>query len=218
MNIPFYDGGVASGLLAGILFGYVLEAAGFGSARKLTGQFSLKDFAVFKVMFTAVLVVAVGLYLLRVGGLIAVNAVFVPTLFFWAIAAGGVLIGAGFALGGYCPGTSIVGLASGRIDALVFVAGMIAGTTVFAYAFEPLTGFYFAAKGPDAQRLPELLGLPEWQILAGLIAIAILGFLLGTRLERARGGPFTAEDVCTPGDSAGNNNTLTSNTQAGIVS
>ncbi|AXS39846.1 DUF6691 family protein [Breoghania sp. L-A4] len=218
MSIPFYDGGVASGLLAGVLFGYVLEAAGFGSARKLTGQFSLKDFAVFKVMFTAVLVAAVGLYLLRVGGVIAGNAVFVPTLFFWAIAAGGMLIGAGFALGGYCPGTSIVGLASGRIDALVFVAGMVGGTAVFAYGFEPMTGFYFAAKGPDAQRLPDLLGLPEWQILAGLIVIAILGFRLGSRLERARGGPFTAEDVCVPGDAAGAKNNPTPSTQAGYVS
>lgn len=203
MSVPFYDAGVAGGLLSGILFGYVLEAAGFGSARKLTGQFSLKDFAVFKVMFTAVLVVAVGLYALRIGGVIAENAVFIPTLFFWAIAAGGVLIGAGFALGGYCPGTSVVGVASGRVDAVVFVVGMIAGTTAFAYVFDPLTGFYFAAKGPDAQRLPDLLGLPEWLILAVLIFIAILGFILGNKLERARGGPFTAQDVCAPdtGDS-----------------
>jgi uncharacterized protein len=198
MSIPLYDAGIAGGLLSGILFGYVLEAAGFGSARKLTGQFSLKDFAVFKVMFTAVLFVAIGLYLLRLGGVIGDNAVFIPTLFFWAIAAGGVLIGAGFALGGYCPGTSVVGVASGRIDALVFVVGMVVGTSVFAYLFDPLMDFYFAAKGPDAQRLPDLLGLPEWQILSALVAVAIVGFVLGSKLERARGGPFTAEEVCTP--------------------
>ncbi|WP_099556721.1 DUF6691 family protein [Hartmannibacter diazotrophicus] len=193
--MPLYDIGVASGLLSGILFGYVLEAAGFGSARKLTGQFSLKDWAVFKVMFTAVLVAAVGLYLLRLGGMIADNSVFVPTLFFWAIAAGGVLIGTGFAMGGYCPGTSAVGIAAGRIDALVFAVGMIVGTSVFAWVFEPLQGFYFAAKGPDAQRLPDLFGIPEWVVLGLLIVIAIAGFLLGSKLERARGGPFTAEDV-----------------------
>jgi len=214
MSIPFYDGGIAGGLLSGILFGYVLEAAGFGSPRKLTGQFSLKDFAVFKVMFTAVLVTAVGLYLLRLGGVIAGNAVFIPTLFFWAIAAGGLLIGAGFALGGYCPGTSVVGVASGRFDALVFVAGMIAGTTVFAYLFDPLTGFYFAAKGPDAQRLPDLLGLPEWLILAVLIVIAVAGFVLGSKLERARGGPFTAEDVCAPDAGTGDETPVSHTTQA----
>lgn len=198
MTFPIYDSGLASGLLSGLLFGYVLEAAGFGSPRKLTAQFSLRDFAVFKVMFTAVLVAATGLYLLRLGGLIGDNAVFVPTLFFWAILAGGLLIGAGFALGGYCPGTSMVGLASGRIDAIVFAVGMVAGTTVFAFLFEPLTGFYLAAKGPDAQRLPDFLGLPEVAILAILGILALAGFALGSRLERARGGPLTAEEVCNP--------------------
>jgi hypothetical protein len=202
MSFPLYDLSLPSGLLAGLLFGYALEAAGFGSPRKLTAQFSLRDFAVFKVMFTAVLVAAIGLYLLRLGGVIGVQSVYIPTLYFWAILAGGLLIGGGFALGGYCPGTSIVGLASGRIDAVVFVAGMIAGTTVFAYVFEPLTGFYFAAKGPDAQRLPDLLGLPEWAILAALVVIAVLGFVLGSRLERARGGPLTAEEVCADADTA----------------
>ncbi|WP_346898403.1 DUF6691 family protein [uncultured Roseibium sp.] len=214
MSIPFYDGGIASGLLSGILFGYVLEAAGFGSPRKLTGQFSLKDFAVFKVMFTAVLVAAVGLYLLRLGGVISDNAVFIPTLFFWALAVGGILIGAGFALGGYCPGTSVVGVASGRVDAVVFVVGMIAGTTLFAYVFDPLTGFYFAAKGPDAQRLPDLLGLPEWLILAVLIVIAMAGFVLGSKLERARGGPFTAKDVCAPDAGTGAEKPVSHTTQA----
>lgn len=203
MTFPIYDSGLASGLLTGLLFGYVLEAAGFGSPRKLTAQFFLRDFAVFKVMFTAVMIAAVGLYLLRLGGVIGDNAVFVPTLFFWAILAGGLLIGAGFALGGYCPGTSMVGLASGRIDAIAFIVGMVAGTTLFAFLFEPLTGFYLAAKGPEAQRLPDLFGLPEWAILAILGVMAIAGFALGSKLERARGGPLTAEDVCNAGPGEG---------------
>ncbi|MCE5974312.1 YeeE/YedE family protein [Sinirhodobacter sp. WL0062] len=198
MSFPLYDYGIASGLISGVLFGYALEGAGFGSPRKLTAQFSLRDFAVFKVMFTAVLVCAVGLYLLRSGGIIAENAVYVPTLFFWAILVGGLLIGGGFALGGYCPGTSLVGISSGRIDAVVFTIGMIGGTTAFAFVYEPLQNFYFAAKGPDAQRLPDLLGIPEWAVLVILGVLALAGFAVGSLLERARGGPLTAEEVCTP--------------------
>lgn len=198
MTIPFYDYGIPGGLLTGLLFGFALEAAGFGSPRKLTGQFTLRDFSVFKVMFTAVLVAAIGLYLLRLAGLMTAQSVFVPTLYFWAILAGGLLIGAGFAVGGYCPGTSLVGLASGRIDALVFVAGMVAGVIVFAQLFGPLTDFYFAAQGPEGQRLTDLLGMPEWLILAVLVVVAAGGFALGSRLEKARGGPFTAEEVCAP--------------------
>ncbi|MBN2741174.1 MAG: YeeE/YedE family protein [Rhodobacteraceae bacterium] len=202
MSIPFYDGGVAAGLLSGVLFGYALEAAGFGSPRKLTAQFSLRDFSVFKVMFTAVLVSAIGLYILRSMGMMAGNAVFIPTLFFWAILAGGLLIGAGFALGGYCPGTSVVGVASGRIDAVVFGVGMVLGTSAFAWVYEPLMGFYMAGQGPAAQTLPQLFGLPEWVVLLVLVILAAVGFRLGTMMERARGGPLTAEEVCAPDDEA----------------
>jgi hypothetical protein len=198
MSIPAYDLGLPSGLLLGVLFGYVLEAAGFGSPRKLTAQFSLRDFAVFKVMFTAVLVAAVGLYLLRLNGWLTVDAIFTPTTFLWAILAGGALIGVGFAIGGYCPGTGVVGIASGRLDAIVFLVGMLIGTAVFAVFYEPMLGFYLAGKGPDAQRLPELLGMSEAAILGALVAIAALGFWLGSKLERARGGPLTAQEVTAP--------------------
>jgi len=195
MSIPFYDNGIAAGLLAGILFGYVLEAAGFGSPRKLTAQFRLSDFSVFKVMFTAVLVAAVGLWGLKSFGVITSQSVYIPTTFFWAMGLGGVLIGAGFAVGGYCPGTSVVGAASGRIDALVFMIGILGGSALFGWAYEPLTGLYFAAQGPQAQTLQDLFGVPEWVVLAVLIAAAAAGFLVGNMMEKARGGPLTAKEV-----------------------
>ncbi len=195
MTFPLYDSGMIAGLLAGVLFGYVLEGAGFGSPRKLTAQFALRDWAVFKVMFTAVIVAAAGLWLAEAGGIIAAKAVFVPTLFFWAIALGGLLIGAGFALGGYCPGTSTVGLFSGRADALVFIIGMILGTALFAAAFGPLEGLYQAAEGPGGQTLMDLIGLPTWAVLVVLLIMAVGGFALGNWCERRFGGPLTADEV-----------------------
>jgi hypothetical protein len=207
MNLPLYDGGAASGFLAGILFGYVLEGAGFGSPRKLTAQFRLSDWSVFKVMFTAVIVAAIGLWLAEASGVIGANAVYVPTLYFWAIAAGGALIGAGFAIGGYCPGTAGVGLGSGRIDAFVFILGMIVGTVIFAVFFAPLEGFYLAAKGPDGQTVSALLGTPDWIVLLALIAMAAGGWWFGTRLEKRLGGPVTVEELLNeserPGGSIG---------------
>lgn len=201
MSFPIYDSGIASGLLSGLIFGYVLEAAGFGSARKLTAQFTLRDFSVIKVMFTAVVVCAVGLYLLQLAGVIGQQAVYIPTTFFWAIIVGGALIGAGFAMGGYCPGTSAVGLASGRIDALIFAIGMVVGTIAFAWVYDPLKGFYMAGQGPQAQTLPQLLGLPEGVVLVALVIFAALAFRLGSMVERMNGGPLTAAEVCTPDDS-----------------
>lgn len=193
--LPLYDNGVAAGLLAGILFGYVLEAGGLGSPRKLTAQFRLSDWTVVKVMLTAVVVCAVGLWLAELAGWLRPNGVYVPTVYFWAIALGGIFIGAGFAIGGYCPGTSVVGAAGGRWDALVFIAGLVAGSALFAAFFDPLKDLYFAAKGPDGQTLMDLTGLPAWLILLVLIGAAIGVFRLGGRFEKRLGGPIKASDL-----------------------
>jgi hypothetical protein len=195
MTLPLYDNGVASGLLSGVLFGYVLENAGFASPRKLTAQFRFNDWSVFKVMFTAIIVAAVGLYAATQFGWLQVNGVYIPTTFVWAMLTGGALIGAGMAVGGYCPGTSTVALATGRFDGLAFMIGMVAGNGLFASAFEYIKGFYYAAERPRAQTLEGLSGLPTWAILLLLFVVAIAGFALGTRLERALGGPLTAEQL-----------------------
>lgn len=194
MNLPLYDNSVASGLLAGILFGFVLENAGFASARKLTGQFRLTDWSVFKVMFTAVLVSAVGLWLLQALGVFGFADVYVPTTYFYAMGLGGVLIGAGFAIGGYCPGTSAVGLATGRGDALVFMLGMVAGSIAFGVVYPVIEPLYRAGQGPEGQQLGDLLGLPNWVILLALIAVAAGGFQLGSGLEKRFAGQSRPTD------------------------
>jgi len=198
MSWPLYESGFWAALLLGLLFGLALEGAGFGSARKLTAQFTLRDFAVFKVMFTAVLVAAAGLWALESAGVIGPRSVFIPTLYLWAIAAGGALIGTGFVIGGYCPGTCVVAVASGRLDALGFVAGMIAGVWAFAAGFDALRPFYLAAEGPAGQTLDRLLNVPEPVVLAVLIVIAAVGFWLGSLAEQRFGGPIRAEEVAGP--------------------
>jgi hypothetical protein len=194
MTWPLYDSGFWSALTLGLLFGWVLEGAGFGSPRKLTAQFTLRDFAVIKVMFTAVIVAAAGLWLAESLGLIGANAVYTPTLFFWSIALGGALIGAGFAMGGYCPGTSAVGLASGRIDAFVFMAGMVAGIGIFAGIFDWIGPFYGAGQGPQGQTLDQLLGIPAIAIILAMAAMAAAAFYFGSKLEVRFGGPVGVED------------------------
>lgn len=195
MSLPLYDNGTLPALVLGALFGLALEGAGFGSARKLTAQFTLRDFAVFKVMFTAVIVAAAGLWLAEMADLIGARSLYIPNLFLWSITLGGALIGAGFVLGGYCPGTSAVALASGRLDALTFIAGMVIGVGAFAVLFEPIMPFYQAAQGPKGQTLDQLTGLPVPAILVILVAMAAAGFRLGGRLERRFGGSVSAAEV-----------------------
>ena len=199
MSWPLYDGGIWPAVLLGLLFGLALEGGGMGSPRKLAAQFTLRDFTIFKVMFSALIVAAVGLWLTGVLGGIAPRSVYIPTLFFWSVAAGGALIGAGFAIGGYCPGTSAVGLASGRWDALAFIAGMVAGVAVFAGVYDLIEPLYQAAPGPEGQTLDQLLGVPVPAILIVLTAVAVVGFWLGSRMEARFGGPLRAEDIVADG-------------------
>lgn len=192
MTFPIFDDGIASGLLFGILFGYVLESAGFGSPRKLTAQFRLTDWSVFKVMFTAIIVASAGLAAANSMGLMRLADIFIPTTFFWATLVGGGLVGAGMAIGGYCPGTSAAAFASGRLDAFVFMVGMVLGTGAFASMFDLIKPFYLAAEGPEGQTLQDMFGVSNWVIIAVLALVAVGGFALGSLFEKQAGGPLSA--------------------------
>ncbi|MBK9022195.1 MAG: YeeE/YedE family protein [Sulfuritalea sp.] len=193
---PLNDNGMISGLLCGVLFGYVLENAGFGSPVKLSAQFRLRDWAVFKVMFTAIVVAAVGLYALRFLGFLRPDSIAVPQAALVGAAFGGALVGAGFAIGGYCPGTSVAGVFSGRIDAIVFIVGVVAGTAAFSGLYgatlKSLKAGGLIAEGDtfaDAYEIsdPVMIGI----LVAALIAV----FYLGSWFERRKGGPVTAQEA-----------------------
>jgi uncharacterized protein len=181
---PLNDGGAISGLVCGVLFGYVLENAGFGSPCKLTAQFRLTDWSVFKVMFTAI-------------------ALFVPTSLVVASAVGGALVGSGFAVGGYCPGTSVVGLFSGRLDALVFIIGLVLGTFVFAGLYGPaIEALMAAGEVQTGDTISDAYGIPQVAVIAILVVALVAVFYAGAWFERRGKGPVTAEQAVAGADAA----------------
>jgi hypothetical protein len=106
MSAPFYAAFslatyLTLSVLLGFFFGFFLERAGFSSAQKLTAQFYFKDFAVLKVMFTAIVVAMLGIAYLALVGWLDMNQVYVPLTFLWPQIVGGLLLGAGFIIGGY---------------------------------------------------------------------------------------------------------------------
>ncbi len=182
MTAPFeMSDGLSFGLafLSGIFFGLSLERAGLGDPHKLTGVFYLRDFTVPKVMFTAILVAAIGLYLLSDLGLLDLERVYLIPTFFRPQLARGALFGIGFVISGYCPGTAVAGLAGGRLDALVVMAGISLGTLLFAAVFPAIEAFY---KSTDmgAVTLSEILGMNHWLVI-GALALIAAGMFAGMR-------------------------------------
>jgi uncharacterized membrane protein YedE/YeeE len=182
---------IISGLACGLVFGFALERAGFASACKLTGQLRFKDWTVFNVMFTAILVCAFGLFALQMVGVVGQYDIFIPSAFIYATLLGGVGVGAGMAVGGFCPGTSVVGFCSGHMDGLVFFIGLILGTVVFAGAYDAIEPMLTALPAPEAQTVPELLGIPTIVVLLMLTGVAAVVGYLTTRAPRPR--PTEAE-------------------------
>jgi uncharacterized membrane protein YedE/YeeE/rhodanese-related sulfurtransferase len=162
-----------TGLFVGFLFGFVLERAGFGNARKLAGQFYLNDMTVFKVMFTAILVAMVGLFGLQAVGLADMSLMWINPTYLPAQAVGGFLLGIGFIMSGLCPGTSVVSMVSGRIDAWVTFIGIFVGIALFTLTVDwvpGLLGLYHAGSG-EVSQLPQLLGVPP----LGLVLLVVAG-------------------------------------------
>ena len=133
-------------ILIGIAFGFVLEASGFSSSRKLAGVFYGYDFAVLKVFFTAALVSVIGLYYMDYLGYLHISQLYVHPTYIWGAIIGGAIMGVGFVAGGFCPGTSLCAVAIGKIDAWVYVFGIMVGIFIFSELFdfiEPIYDGYF---------------------------------------------------------------------------
>ena len=174
------DAIVAVGI--GIAFGFALERAGLGNARKLSAQFLLRDFTVVKVMFTAVVTAMLGVYWLGRLGIVDGSFLYVPDTYLGPQTAGGVLFGAGFALAGLCPGTSCVSAATGRGDGLATAAGLFAGVLVTGLSFAPLQSFYESG-GLGALTLPAVFALPPGVVVFLVTAMALSVFLIARRFE-----------------------------------
>jgi hypothetical protein len=171
------------GFFIGIGFGFALEQAGFSSSRKLAGMFYGYDTTVLKVFFTASIVALAGSQLLSYFGLLDLNLVYVNPYYVTATLVGGVIMGAGFIMGGFCPGTGISALSIGKIDALFFLFGGLSGAFIFAetYPFiQTLAGANY--KGPV--RVDEWLGVSPGVFTFLLIVAAIAMFWLAELAEK----------------------------------
>lgn len=196
MTAPYFElgyfgarGALAVALIIGIAFGWCLESAGMGSARKLAGQFYLTDLTVFKVMFSAIVTAMLGVFWLGRLGVLDISRVYVPETYLVPQLVGGLIFGVGFALGGLCPGTSCVAAATGRLDGVALVLGMWSGVLATGLFFPALARFYDRTPR-GVLTLPQIAHMTYGATVFLVVLAALAGFVAAERIEASSRRPM----------------------------
>jgi hypothetical protein len=170
--------GIVTGLLMGAVFGFALEKSRVFEPGMIVGQMQLRNFIMLKVFLTAVATGAVVLAVLNGFGLVKLHP---KAAIYVADVVGGLLLGAGIALAGACPGTTLAQIGVGYRDAIFTLLGGIAGAVAFSYAQPWLAGSLIGSG--EKILFSGLFGLPYWQ---GAIGLAVAIVVVLALMERAR--------------------------------
>ncbi|HKZ68690.1 MAG TPA: YeeE/YedE thiosulfate transporter family protein, partial [Anaerolineales bacterium] len=171
----------------GFAFGYVLEISGFGDSTKLAAQFYFKELTVLKVMFTAIVVAMVLIFAMVGLGLLDYNQVWVNPTYLWSGILGGLIMGVGFIVGGFCPGTSLVSAATFKIDGAFFVLGGLFGIFLFGET-EWLYDYWWNTSGFFGRlTIMDWLNLPTGVVVTLIVFMALFMFWGSEQLERLVG-------------------------------
>jgi rhodanese-related sulfurtransferase len=174
-------------LLIGFAFGYVLEISGFAYSPKLAAQFYFKEMTVLKVMFTAIVVAMVLIFAASGLGLLDYNLIWVNPTYLLPGILGGLIMGVGFIIGGFCPGTSLVALATLKVDGLFFALGTLFGIFLFGETVDFYDIFWHSTY-MGRFTLPQWLGLSTGAVVIIVVLMALFMFWGAEQLERIFGG------------------------------
>ena len=173
--------------LIGFAFGYVLEISGFGNSKVLAAQFYFKNLTVLKVMFTAIVTAMVLIFLSSALGILDFNLVYVPETHLWPGIVGGIIMGVGFIVGGFCPGTSLVSASTLKIDGMIFVLGAVFGVWAFGETVQPYWEWWNTSGAYGRLTLMDVFHLPTGVVVLLVVFMALFMFWGGEKLEHIFG-------------------------------
>lgn len=161
------------GLITGIIFGFIMQRARVIRFDKQVGAMLLKDMTIVKFMFTAILVAMAGIYLLADLNVVQITGRAMVT---GGVIIGGALFGIGWAMLGYCPGTSWGALGEGRLDALVGILGLFTGAVIYSKIYPALESTILTWGNYGNITIPDALGLNHWLVIGVFVVIGLLVF------------------------------------------
>ena len=183
------------GFFIGIGFGFILEAAGFTNTRKLAGVFYGYDATVIKVFFTAAMTALIGLFILHNMGVIDVTLTFYPKTFWIPTLIGGAIMGLGFIIGGFCPGTSLSAAATGKIDAWAFISGVLIGIFGFIFTYDSLWEALRKTGKLGKVDIAQWLGIKEGLFIFLLVIVTVVAFVVFQKWQNSWTNKMDASDL-----------------------
>jgi rhodanese-related sulfurtransferase len=171
----------------GFAFGFTLEMSGFGDSRKLAAQFYFTELTVLKVMFTAIVTAMVLLFGAVSLGILNFSQVWVNPTYLWSGILGGLIMGVGFIVGGFCPTTSLASASTGKIDGMLFMLGGFVGAFLFGETEPFFTNWYNNAGYYGRLTLDQVFNLPVGVVVLLVVLMALFMFWGAEQLERIFG-------------------------------
>jgi hypothetical protein len=170
-------------ILLGTLFGFVLHRAGISNPENIINMLRFKDLHLMKTILFAIGLASSVLFIGLAVGFINPSHLDIKASY-WGVLVGGLLLGTGWAIAGYCPGTGLVALGDGRKDALPFLAGGLVGAFIYMVLYGSLKGTFLLAEiagGKSTLAMPPgnhpalITGLPGLAValIVGVLFIAI---------------------------------------------
>jgi hypothetical protein len=117
-------------VVIGAAFGAALDRVGATDPTWIGRMLGLHHLHLAKTILAAIGTASILMFLGQMAGLVEVGHMSVKSAHLGVIL-GGAIMGVGWAVSGFCPGTGIAAAASGRRDAMVFVVGGLIGAALY---------------------------------------------------------------------------------------
>jgi uncharacterized membrane protein YedE/YeeE len=168
------------GLITGVLFGILLQQGRVLRFEKQVGAMLFRDMTIFKFMLSAIIVGMIGINGLAAAGIVGYK---VKATHVGANLIGGLLFGGGWALMGYCPGTSVGAVGEGRWHAIWGILGMLVGAAIYAELYPVMEISVLTWGSLGKQTLDGLLGVSKWVLIPVLTVAYLLFFVVLEKLK-----------------------------------